>query len=182
MNPALTTPQLQTLKNAIAADPLLANQPNSDDGDQAIADAMNLAASPAFSVWRTRVLLMDVTAKPGFDWTRVDNLSVGKARIWEWLFMPGSNVSAALPSVRTGVEAAFSVQAADAPCRQAFYDAGSRLATRVERLYVTPAIVPGGGTTGSNGTPPTSNGVGPQNMLTEGPLSGGDVRAARNLP
>jgi hypothetical protein len=182
MNPSLTTPQLQTLRGAITADALLNNQPQSDDGDQAIADAMNLAAAPAFTVWRTRVLLMEVTAKPGFDWTRVDNLSVGKARIWEWMFMPGSICSPALASVRAGVEAAFSVAGTDAPCRQAFYDAGSRLSTRVERLYTVPATVPGGGTTGSNGNVPNANGVGPQNITTEGPLTSGEVRAARNLP
>lgn len=181
MNPALSTVQLQAVKAAIAADPTLNAAPNNDDGDVAIADALNAAAAPLFIVWRTHVLLMDVTGRAGFDWTRVDNLSVGKARIFEWMFLPGSVCNPALASVRAGVEAAFSVAANDAPCRQAFYDAGSRPATRVERLFTTPATVPGGGTTGSNGTAPTANGVGPQNMATEGPITASEVRAARNV-
>jgi hypothetical protein len=48
---SLTTQQLQTLKTAIAADPVLAAKPNNSDGAFDIAAAMNLPV--AANVWRT---------------------------------------------------------------------------------------------------------------------------------
>src|SRR4051812_43793716 len=56
----LTTAQLQTLKADIAADGTLSAQPNTAAGNQAIADAYNAQASPAFFVWQTAAPVADV--------------------------------------------------------------------------------------------------------------------------
>ena len=107
---ALNQSQLQALRAYIDATPELAALPNSNDGAYEIASLLNTIASPQWIVWRTSVS-QDEVMQNGFDWTRVDNLSVGKARIWEWLF---NNQSRAFnPSkinVRAGIEAFFSKQ------------------------------------------------------------------------
>jgi hypothetical protein len=69
------------------------------------------------------------------------------------------SVNPSLANVRAGVEAAFSVEAADGPNRQAFYDAGSKSASRFERVYAT-----------GTGSLPTNHGVGPGLMVIEGPI------------
>lgn len=51
----LTTAQLTTLKAAILADPALNAQPMNSDGAFAVAAALNLQATPAFTVWKFNV-------------------------------------------------------------------------------------------------------------------------------
>ena len=75
----MTPEQLATLRAHIAASPDLANQPAGPDGAVAIAALLNLPADPAFTAWKTSVTEDEIFAN-GMDWTRVDNLSVGKAR------------------------------------------------------------------------------------------------------
>ncbi len=162
----LTTAQLATLKAAILADPLLDAQPNNTDGAFAIAAAFNLDAAPAFFVWRTAVPV-DEIMQNGFDWTRVDNLTVGKARIWDWMMRTGS-LNPAQANVRAGVLATFSV-AADLATRLAVFTHCQRLASRAEQLFATGA-----------GTTTTEQGVGPAIMGFEGQLSYQDVDTARN--
>ncbi len=50
---ALTQQQLTTLKAAILADPVLSAQPMTSGGAFAIAEALNLPASPTVTLWRT---------------------------------------------------------------------------------------------------------------------------------
>lgn len=52
---ALTPAQLQTLKAAINGNPTWAAFPQNSDGYFALAQVLNVTASPAFSVWRTEV-------------------------------------------------------------------------------------------------------------------------------
>lgn len=84
----LTSSQLTALKAAIIADNALNSQPNNSDGAFAIAAALNLPASPTWVVWRTAVTRQEILQN-GFDWTRLDNLSVGKARVWSDIFVDG---------------------------------------------------------------------------------------------
>ncbi|MDO9313388.1 MAG: hypothetical protein Q7T97_02445 [Burkholderiaceae bacterium] len=56
----MTPAQLQTLKAAINADPVLLAFPNNSDGAFAIAAAVNLPASPAVNVWRTEAPVADI--------------------------------------------------------------------------------------------------------------------------
>ena len=97
----MTPAQLQTLKAYIAADPVLAAQPMDGDGNNNIADALNVATSDYY-VWKTSVSRAD-TMGDSFDWSQVDNLTVGQARIWDWLFDNGRSINPALSSIRTGI-------------------------------------------------------------------------------
>lgn len=165
----MTNAQLAALKADILADPALNAQPQNSDGAAAIADAYNLPAVPDYYVWRSRSLPPELMTAP-FDWARVDNLSVGKARIWEWMTQLGA-VDLSQANVRAGVEACFSVEAGDQPNRLAIYTGGSRKATRFEKLFAT-----------GTGTLPTHHGVGPSVMAVEGPVSYKTIEEARALP
>src|SRR5574340_729573 len=51
-------------------------------------------------------------ADPTFDWTRVDNLTTGKARIWEYMFKFGT-INPSQSNIRTGIAAVWVGTAAD---------------------------------------------------------------------
>lgn len=152
---SLTLAQRQALKAAILADGALA-------GADAftIKEAFNALASPQFVVWRTAVPLEEIM-RNGMDWTRVDNLSVGKARIWDWLSRLGT-INASQPNIRAGIDATWVGTAADLAVRAAVYIHCKRDATRVERLFAT-----GTGSTADPGT-----------MTFEGAITADDVREA----
>jgi hypothetical protein len=161
---ALTPAQLATLKAAIVADATLNAQPNNGDGAIAIAAVLNAAAVPDFTVWKSAVLVDDIM-RNGMDWTRVDNLTVGKARIWEWMTKLGSfNPSKA--NIRAGIDAAWVGTAADLAVRATIYTHSKRLATRLEKIFATG--------TGSDASPATPG--------YEGAVSYVEVYNARNLP
>ena len=162
----LTPAQNATIKAAILADPTLNAQPNNSDGAFAIAAALNQNAVPDFFVWRTSVTPIEIMQN-GFDWTRIDNLTVGKARIWEFMMSTGV-VNPSLANVRSGINATFT-SGADAATRQAAFNHCQRLATRAEKLLAT-----------GLGTTTTDQGVGPAVMGFEGYLSYQDVDTARN--
>lgn len=165
---ALTTQQLQTLKAAIIADNTLNAFPNNADGAFGVAALLNQPADPAFYVWRTSVGITEIMQN-GFAWDRVDNLTVGKARIWEFMTAVGT-VNPSLPNVRAGFIAVFTT-AGDLATRQAIFNHSQRTATKFEKLFAAGA-----------GTTTTDQGVGPATMAVEGPLSYQDVDTARNLP
>jgi hypothetical protein len=97
----------------------------------------NADAAPAFIVWRTEVLQDEVMLN-GFDWTRVDNLSVGKARIWEWMFSNAERkIDASKPNIRAGIDATWVGTAADLAVRAAVYVHCKRPASRLEKLFAT---------------------------------------------
>ena len=56
----LTAQQNTTLKNFIAADPVLSTFPANGDGDFEIATRLNQLASPAFQVWNSKVQANDI--------------------------------------------------------------------------------------------------------------------------
>jgi hypothetical protein len=159
---SLTTTQQQALKADILADHSFDNVPHGPDGGFAIAAAYNLIAVPNFFVWRTSVTINEIMVN-GFDWTRVDNLTVGKARIWEWMTQLGT-VNPSEPNVIAGVLATFTATA-DMPNRNAVFGHFQRLATRFEKLFAT-----------GSGTSSTDQGVGPGLMAVEGPLTSQTVQ------
>jgi hypothetical protein len=84
-------------------------------GDMSGAAAyMNGLASPDFYVWKIAVTPAEYTGANGLVWTEVDNLSVGKARIFDWMtagltkaFNPSdSNVRAGLGNAFGGTTTA----------------------------------------------------------------------------
>ena len=155
--------QLQTLKAAILADPVLSAYPMNSDGSYAIADLLNKPADPAFIVWKTDVSI-DEIMRNGMDWARVDNLSVGKARIWDWLGRLGV-INASKTNVRAGIDAAWVGTAADLAVRAAIYVHCKRSATVLEKIFAT-----GAGTDAS-----------PATMVVEETISYQTVDQARSL-
>lgn len=159
---SLSPEQKQTLKAEIDADPALSAFPNNTDGNMAIAAVLNLAATPDFVVWKTAVNPDDIL-RNGMDWTRVDNLTVGKARIWDWMTRLGTfNPSKA--NIRAGIDATWVGTAADLAVRATVYTHCKRLASRAEKLFATG----------------TGSGASPGTISFEGKLSSDDIEAARN--
>lgn len=134
MSPELNQTQKTKLKTAIINDPNLTTALNSNDYFT-IANYLNVVVSPDFIVWKTSVNPNDIM-KNGMDWTRVDNLSVGKARIWDWLTRLG-NFNAAKPNVRAGIDATWVGTAADLAVRDSVYSHCKRSATVVEKVLAT---------------------------------------------
>lgn len=157
----LTTEQRTTLKTAILGDPVLNAFPAGSDGAYEIAAALNVEAAPTFVVWRTNVSI-DEIMRNGMAWDRVDNLTVGKARIWDWIGRLGT-FDASKPNIRAGIDAAWIGTAADLAVRATIYTRCKRPATRVEKILATG--------TGSDASPAT--------MTFEGALSWQDVDLAR---
>lgn len=152
---ALTPAQLTTIKADILADPVLSTIPAGIDGSFAIADIYNGPPATAFVVWRTMVPVEEIINN-GFVWTAVDTLSVGKARIWDWMREPGF-INPSKANVRQGLQDAFgSTQPNIAQHLK-------RAASRIEKLLAT-----GTGTVGNPGT-----------MTFEGRVTYQDIELAR---
>lgn len=161
----MTSAQLQTLKTDINADAAFDELKLSPDGRFAIAAAYNLAINPAWIVWRSKVTRREILQN-GFDWTRLDNLSVGKARVWADIFVDGV-INPSKPNVRVGIESVWVGTADDLAVRAAIYVHCKRTATRAEKLFSTG--------TGSNAVPATG-------QLDEGyQVTFSDVDSALNL-
>lgn len=165
---ALTHQQQATLKAFIVADPVLNAFPQNSDGAFAIAALINQPATPTFFVWRTRVDQQEVMLN-GFDWTRVDNLSIGKARIWEWMFESGDDsINPSNPNIRAGIIACWTGTQADQDVRLVVFTHCQRPASVVEKVFAT-----------GDGTTVQLNGTGPATMGVVGPISFADVQTAR---
>lgn len=150
----LSSSQLATLKTDVQSDGVLNAIPHTADGWQKIADAYNVVGT--FVVWRTSVPPTDYRGQ--IVWTEVSALSVGLARIWEWV--SGVNtlpINAADPNVRTGIATAF----AGLTTLTNLTAVAKRFATRGEKLFAT-----GTGTSGSPGT------MGPEGVVTAANIQG----------
>ena len=157
----LTTAQQAIVKADILADPTLAAKPMNGDGAWDIAAAYNLPASPEWVVWKTNVDPEDIM-RNGMDWTRVDNLSVGKSRIWDWMTKLGTFDASKL-NIRAGIDATWVGTSADLAVRAMVYTHCKRAATRIEKLL-------------SSGTGSAES---PAVMTFEGQVSYQDVQYAR---
>jgi hypothetical protein len=160
----MTPQQLATLKADILADPAFNGLPMTSGGAEVIKEAYNQTV-PAFIVWRSLVS-QDEIMQNGFNWTRVDNLSVGKARIWEWMFKNlNVSINPSKTNVRAGIDATWVGTQADLDVRAAVYTHCKRSANRVEKLFATG----------------TGTDVSPATMDFEGSLTNDDVQQAREL-
>jgi len=154
----LTIEQLQILKATIDADPVLAAHPLTPDGAWEIAEAFNAPSSPSFTVWKTFIEAEEIMSN-GFVWTAVDALSVGKARIWDWMTRYGS-INPSKVNVRQGLADCFG---AGSPMANVILPQCKRIATKAEALFATG--------TGSDASP--------GNMTFEGVLTYREVQQAR---
>lgn len=157
----LTQDQLTTLKAAMLADPIVGPLVQAGDWWGASA-ALNQQAVPDYIVWKTAVHV-DEIMQNGFDWTQVDNTTVGKARIWEWMFANESrSINASKANIRAGVDEAWRGTAAMLAVRAAVYAHCKRSALLGEKMLATG--------TGTNNEPAT--------MGYEGGLGAQDVADA----
>lgn len=156
---ALSPQQLSLLKTDINNDPALSGLPNTQDDNLFIAQQYALEKSPKFWVWRTNVSTEEIMNN-GFVWSTVDGMTVGKARIWEWMKDIGY-INPSKVNIRQGLGDAFGFGSAMA---NAITPHLSRGANRAEALFAT-----GVGTSGTPGT-----------MTFEGTITYLDVQSARN--
>jgi len=167
---ALTEAQCTTLAAHIRA-----------NTDQAVIDALairndselarlyNSPTSPAYYIWRNNVTA-DEIMQNGFDWVRVDNLSVGKARIWEWLFDNQSrSINPTKANVRAGIAECWKGTAADNAVRGVVFGHCQKVATVAEKVFATGA-----------GTSTTVDGVGPADATFFGTVTIDDIGRALN--
>lgn len=112
---------------------LEANAANASDQDA--ANLLNVTSPDNFIVWKRSVTAEEIMQN-GFDWTRVDNLSVGKARIWEWMFQFGF-VDPTKDNIRAGITACWTGTSADVAVRDAVFVHCKRPATVGEKLFAT---------------------------------------------
>jgi hypothetical protein len=163
----LTEQQLQTLKtNILASIDQAVIDARQLRNDTELARLYNLPSNPAVIIWRSSVS-QDEIMQNGFDWVRVDNLSVGKARIWEWLFANSQrSINPTRSNVRSGIAECWRGTAADLAVQAVVLGHCKRTATRAEALFVTG--------TGSDASPATPS--------FEGVIDIADVGAAMNLP
>ncbi len=140
MNPQ----QLTTLKAFVLASQdaeIQAAATNRNDTE--LARLLNLPS--AVTIWRS-VVSQDEIMRNGFDWVRVDNLSVGKARIWEWLFdNQAQSINPSTANVRAGIDECWKGTAADLAVRAAVYVHCKRPANVAESAFAVG--------TGSNADP-----------------------------
>ena len=130
----LTTEQKSTVKAYIQNTPALAAMWAAGNPGE-IADALNTTTDPAFIVWRPSVDF-DEVMRNGMDWTQVDNLTVGKARIWDWLTRLGY-FNPSKPNVRAGIDECWRGTAAMLAVRASVYTHCKRTATILEQLLAS---------------------------------------------
>lgn len=162
---SLTTAQQTALKTYIDSVPEWAVLPNDSGSALTIAQALQAEASPDFIVWRSSVS-KDEIMQNGFDWVQVDNLTVGKARIWDWMFDNGQkSFNPSKVNVRAGIDEAWKGTSAMLAVRATVYGHCKRKANILEKVLATG--------TGSTASPAT--------MGYEGAVAYWDVQAARSL-
>ena len=160
---ALTPGQLQTLKTDILADPVLSQWAATGRMAQEIADAYNLPATPAWTVWRTSVTAVEWRAAI-IGWggaAQLDALTASKRDSLLWAVSDVLNPSVA--AIRAALDDFCGSQNT---LKAAIVAAEKRTATRGEKLFSTG--------TGSTASPAT--------MGYEGTLTYQDVEAVLALP
>lgn len=127
----MTPQQISTLKVLMNASPeALALAQAAEDIE--LAAWFNADDPGGYIVWRPDVSISEANAV--MVWTEIDALSVGKARIWEWMrLVPVLDYRQ--PSVRQGINDAF----AGTSTRVAVTQVGKRIASRSEKALSTGA-------------------------------------------
>lgn len=113
----------------------------------ALADALNVTASPDYWVWRTDVTRSDIYNKPnglpvsgaqtGFwDWTTYKNQGVAEQNAWVQMFM-GDIANFSQLNLREGIGKIFTGSAAANAQRDHCLAIGRRLASLTEEVFAT---------------------------------------------
>jgi hypothetical protein len=155
----LTPAQAITLKTFVEGNSAFNSIPRTGDGVFALRLLLENVAVPDFIVWKS-IVTQDEIMMNGMDWTRIDNLSIGKARIWEWMFdNQNKSINPSKPNIQTGINTVWVGTQADLDVRAQVYIHCKRQATIIEKLFAT-----GTGTTAS-----------PGNMVFDGDVSYSDL-------
>lgn len=173
---ALTPAQQTTLKTYINGIPALAAYPLTGDGYFDLAARLNTElAAPDFFVWKERLAWEDVRNN-GFAWVEVDGLTIGKARIWEWMFPTEvSTINPAKQNIRAGIEECWKGTAARLAVQASVFGHCTKKATHVEKCFAAASVAP----PTPSGNLGTSTNVATAAVTAVTPF---DVEAARNLP
>ena len=157
----LTPAQYTTLHNDILADPVLAAAPAGPDGAVQIASAYNLNASPAFTVWKTNVPLVQVG--DAFNATEIAGMTaLNLDRLSTMAIYAPNGINPSLADRRAFFDDIFS-GAGGQLTRPKLLALWKRPALRGEKLFATG--------TGSDAVPAT--------LVVEGAISASDVQIAR---
>lgn len=154
----LSDAQKQTLKAAILADPVLAALPTNSDGDFEIAAALNLPATPAFTVWQSQLTPEKARQAIVAGAEQLDNLTVGKRDAL--LYLAGGTLDCRQANVRSAIDNLCGTQNT---LKASLVAAQKRTASRVEQILATG--------TGSDASPAVTT--------FEGTISYQDVATAR---
>lgn len=158
----LTTAQLQTLKTFINQNPTWAALPLGQSSAQVIADGLNLAAAPSFTVWKPWTSLSaTANAFDGAEFASVTSANHTRLQTVAQYYSDGYNPSIA--SIRAMWNDIMSSKTLSLAAMLALW---KRFATVVEKLFATG--------TGSDASPAT--------LVVVGPISADDVAQARELP
>lgn len=130
----LTVEQFDLLKTAVRAEPTL-TQAILDGADYLVKQWLDTPTT--FYVWMSSVHERELML--AFDWTRVDNLSVGKERIWSWMFRFGT-INPSVPEIRAGLAAVWTGTVADNAIQAAVLNRCKRVANNAERV-LAPALL-----------------------------------------
>ena len=141
----LTSEQKELLKTTIIAETDVAfvalRQANDEQG---MADWYGNPSS--FIVW-SRNVTRDFVTGEGFDWTQVDNLTAGQARIWDLIFDTQSgSIDASDAGKRAGIAECWKGSAGKLAVGTFVLGKCKRTASRAEKVFAT-----GTGTTGTPG-------------------------------
>jgi hypothetical protein len=138
----------------------------------AAANLLNTLASPTYLVWKSRVTLPEVQASASFDWTRVDNLSVGKARIWDGMFNATDSMEPWRGNYRTGIVTVWVGTQADLAVQASVLASCQRPVTNLEKLFVV-QTTDGPAQTGNRGASTNADklGLNPQGGFVEGSVN-----------
>lgn len=170
MATTLTGAQLTALKAHIQADGALSALPSNSDGHFAVAAAMNLPASPNFTIWKKMVPLGEIAnAINGTELAGLSSLNHTRLQTVVTLTNAAEGANPSKADQRAFWDDIFS-GAGGTNTRAALLALWKKLATRAEKLFSTGA--------GSDASPATTD----ANIGSGFLLAAGDVEAARNLP
>ena len=162
--------ELRALRTALLADTdpeVVASLASRNDSET--ARLYNKPTNPAFYVWKDTVP-QDEIMQNGFDWVRVDNLSAGKARIWEWLFNNATrSINPKKNNVRAGIAECWKGTAADNDVRLVVFGHCQKVATKAEKVFAS-----------GTGTAVVLDGTGPGTTTWHGEVTSNDIAEALN--
>lgn len=135
----LTPEQAVIFKAALWAetDPVLVERrTNGQTG--LIMDWYNSEAALPFVAWKNKVTKNDATQISGFNWTQVDNMTIGQGRIWDLLFDNEQKaIDPSKANVRAGIAECWKGTAAKVAVATAILELCRKNASNFEKLFAT---------------------------------------------